>query len=113
VVEIERFPCRFGGDRAYFRCPTCSRRCLFLYRPPNEWDFACRECLQLIYEAETDTSYAALRRRQRKLEERLGPHRSKPARMHWRTFWGIRKALDEIAAKANRLLVAAYRAMTA
>jgi hypothetical protein len=65
----------------------------------------------LIYAVETEPASAAWKRRQRKLEARLGPGRSRPPRMHWRTFFRMLDALDEIDVKFNMLLVAAYRAI--
>ncbi len=38
-----------GGQRTWFRCPSCGRRMFKLYRPPWSSCFACRECHDLTY----------------------------------------------------------------
>jgi hypothetical protein len=43
-LVIDAVPCRFGGQRYFFRCPLCDRRTLRLHAcelPPN---VACRRC---------------------------------------------------------------------
>jgi hypothetical protein len=104
IAELVHVPCHFGGERSSFLCPSCGRRCRFLYRPPGQWHFECRECLDLAYPVENESRVHRLRRRQRKLEARLGPHHSKPERMHWRRFWRLREAIEAIDRKLDRIL---------
>lgn len=88
-VSVEWSPCRFGGNRAWFRCPSCSRRAAILYGAAV---FACRRCLQLVYESQREAPhYRALSKAQR-IHEKLGGTGCtdnpvfKPKGMHWRTF---------------------------
>lgn len=106
-IEIERVPCHFGGTRPYFLCPSCARRCLYLYRPPGNWSFDCRRCLDLGYAVECEPALYALVRERRKLQARLGPpHRSKPRGMHWRTYWPVYNRLEAIDAELRKYLAA-------
>lgn len=109
VVDLEQVPCHFGGERPYFLCPDCGRRCLHLYRPADDWHFACRTCLDLAYAVECEPKALAWKRRKRKLAARLGTERSRPVGMHWRTFWRLLDELDAIDGKFNALLMGAYR----
>jgi hypothetical protein len=44
------FP-NFGGERYFFECPSCGRRCEKLYLAPDSQDFKCHK--HFIYEATT------------------------------------------------------------
>jgi len=48
-VLIETTPCNYGGERWWFLCPVCFRRCRILYQPPSQSVFACRICHDLSY----------------------------------------------------------------
>jgi len=48
-VLIETTPCNYGGDRWWFLCPICFRRCRIIYQPPGQSVFACRICHDLSY----------------------------------------------------------------
>jgi hypothetical protein len=56
VVELERTPCTFGGEREWFRCPQmdCGRRVGVLYRT-NE--IMCRKCARLKYQTQYLSRY--------------------------------------------------------
>jgi hypothetical protein len=88
-VTVEWMPCPFGGNRAWFRCPMCSRRAAILYGASI---FSCRHCLQLAYESQREAPhYRALHKAQR-IHEKLGGTGIiddpvfKPKGMHWRTY---------------------------
>jgi hypothetical protein len=93
-IGLVRLPCRFGGERAYFLCPDCGRRCEVLYGPSRFGGFACRLCLRLGYASESESPVDRTWRRQRKLEARLDDDGGKPAWMRWRTFEAIIAAID-------------------
>ena len=50
VINFERMPCRFGGERLWFCCPQCCRRCEVLYLSPML--FVCRLCAGLPYRSQ-------------------------------------------------------------
>jgi hypothetical protein len=39
----------FGGERSWFACPSCGRRCGVLYQPGAGDAWACRRCHRLTY----------------------------------------------------------------
>lgn len=89
-VSIERTPCHYGGSRAWFLCPCCSKRVGKLYGGKM---FACRHCHDLAYKSQREGELDLLARRAEKIRERLkwdagilnGQGR-KPTGMHWKTF---------------------------
>ncbi len=103
----------FGGDRLWFVCLSCQRRCAVLY---GGGLFCCRRCSDLVYRSQSEASrYRPLARAQ-KLRQSLGgpanmslPFPDKPKGMHWRTYDRLRaegKALEQagLRALANSLL---------
>jgi hypothetical protein len=40
---------RFGGDRLWFICPLCGRRCESIYRHGSRKIVGCRHCLNVKY----------------------------------------------------------------
>ncbi len=91
-VTIDTTPCHFGGERFWFLCPRCSRRCAVLY------PYACRTCRGLRYRVETEKPLhrsltQAIRIRARLGQERGGimpPFPPKPKYMHWKTYDKLR-----------------------
>ena len=55
---------RYGGQRWWFVCPSCGRRCRCLYVPPSELSLGCRVCLELSYRSR---SWGPLTRRLKKI----------------------------------------------
>jgi len=53
-VLIETTPCNYGGERWWFLCPVCFRRCRILYQPPSQSVFACRICHNLSYQSQQE-----------------------------------------------------------
>jgi len=53
-VHIESTDCNYGGQRWWFRCPDCGRRCRVLYLPSDEIYFSCRICHNLTYESQQE-----------------------------------------------------------
>lgn len=46
-IYFDRTPCNYGGERIWFRCPSCDRRCAVVYGAGRY--FACRKCYNLGY----------------------------------------------------------------
>lgn len=95
-VELERTPCRFGGERVWWRCPVpgCGRRVAILFSGAL---FACRHCHQLAYRSQRETPGDRAIRKAHKVRARLGweigvlnPSGDKPKGLHWRTFERLR-----------------------
>jgi len=73
VVQLLPWVPRFGGRGWWMLCPSCSRRCRKLFRPPRADDgqnveFRCRHCWHLVY-ASTRVPRWHQRLRRRLLEE--------------------------------------------
>lgn len=92
-ITLEWTPCHLGGERPWFICPECGRRCALLYLNPH---LACRGCHQLVYACQRETDYARLIRRTNKLRRRLGwepgilnDDGGKPAGLHWQTYYKL------------------------
>ena len=89
-VAVEWTPCRFEGNRAWFRCPACSRRAAILYGVNV---FACRHCLHLAYESHREAPHCRALRKAQGIHQRLGGtgilHEPvfKPKGMRWRTYY--------------------------
>lgn len=88
----------FGGNRTWFLCPHCDRRCSILYdNPVRGW--ICRICSNGRYASEVESPIDRLYRKARKLRHRLGqadpdmslPFPGKPSGMHWSTYLCLRK----------------------
>lgn len=76
IIYFDRTPCHIGGERLWFRCPRCRRRCEVLCLP-SKW-IACRKCHRLPYQSQCDDHWGRLKSRQQKLEEMLfGPKRKR------------------------------------
>jgi hypothetical protein len=98
TIHIEHTRTAFNGLRWWYACPYCSRRCSKLYWTRSA--IACRQCLNLHYQSQSETPRDRLLRRIR--NERyaiwredepginnlfIAPHLfPKPDGMHWCTF---------------------------
>ena len=95
-VEFTWTPCRFGGQRTWFVCPCCGRRCAVLYGVDHRGRFSCRLCMNLAYSSETEDTTGRLWRKQLKLEAKLSEHGAKPKWTRWRTYMRICTRIDAI-----------------
>ena len=97
-VETTWTETNFGGQRQWFLCPSCKRRCAIIYRDGAGPHWGCRVCLKGHYLSEAMSPqdrrlYAAF-----KVRERLGQKKGgilvcfppKPKGMHWWTYTQIR-----------------------
>lgn len=51
-----------GGERAWWLCPSCDRRCAVLYLPDDRERLGCRACCRLVYASQ----YPPLKRKRRR-----------------------------------------------
>lgn len=92
VDELIRFtstPTQFGGQRIWYVCPCCQKRCRVIYGGSH---FRCRTCHGLRYESQYENATSRIASQRHKLRRRLGyvgsledPFPLKPKRMHWTT----------------------------
>jgi hypothetical protein len=70
TVTVERRPCRFGGARAYFRCPRCARATLRL--AVLKIGLLCGRCGRITWKSRRLGETGRLVRRADKLAGKLG-----------------------------------------
>lgn len=80
----------FGGQRRWFVCPACQKRCRVLF---GGGLFRCRDCQDLRYESQYEPGFARATAQAHQLRTRLGqsgpldaPFPPKPKGMHWQTY---------------------------
>ena len=85
----------FGGDRRWFLCRSCGRRCRVLFGGSY---FRCRQCYGATYESQYEHWRFPNLSTAHRVRDKLGgepgfynPFPSKPKGMHWRTY----KILEE------------------
>ncbi len=113
TVWLDRVACRYGGERVYFLCPDCGRRCERLFGLDRAGRFACRICLRLGYASESESPEDRTWRRQRKLESRLDDDGGKPPRMRGRTYESILVAISEQEERRDEFLAPALMRLLA
>ena len=91
AVLLESTPCRLGGSRRWFCCPTCPRRVAVIYGVGRL--FACRRCKGLAYASQSEGAGDRAIRHADLIRTRLGwpagianPVGAKPKGMHWSSF---------------------------
>lgn len=90
VVPLLRTAQPLGGERLWFGCPHCRRRCMILYGGRR---FLCRRCVGAPYGSQNEDAHDRLLRRAQAIRTRLGgsgattePFPPKPKGMHWKTY---------------------------
>src|SRR5215471_19507161 len=68
-VQFSFSPTRFGGWRAWFRCPGCRQACRVLYGINS---LRCRKCRDLRYQSQYQSSAFRWLEKARKIRRRLG-----------------------------------------
>jgi len=113
-VSTTATACNYGGNRVWFICPHCNRRCAHVYISRK---LACRNCQRLKYPSQSDDETDASWRRQCKLAAKIGAKhnewawKQKPKGMHQSTFQRIRGEIIEEETQREALLVARWRSM--
>ena len=124
-VSIHWSPCRFGGQRPYFRCPgikngrSCGSFVQKLYGASKY--FLCRHCYDLSYTSRREDHFDRAQRRANHLRRRLGDEANmfdeipeRPKGMWWRTYERLVQQIVELDDTANeKLLLMAARFMKA
>lgn len=101
-ISISRTPCNFGGEREWFDCPRCQRRCAVIYFRWNH--FACRRCQQVAYASQSGGPLDRLLNKARKARARVvWP---KPRGIRWATQRALSERADHLEAIAERILFA-------
>lgn len=109
TVQIERRPCRFGGTRAYFICPSCTRRTLRL--AVRSAGLRCGTCARITWGSRRETQTRRVIRKANKLAFRLGLDSfidppCRPPHMRTATFAQIVAELETLKAEVNRRVAA-------
>ena len=105
-VSVGWRPCHFGGERPFFFCPECSRRCRILYLTDP---LACRKCLGLAYKTQRQEPWQRQATKARRLRRKLGADEdrgcpiAKPAGQHWETFIRLTDEIAELEGTFSRL----------
>jgi hypothetical protein len=93
-IRLDYTPQHFGGSRAWFRCPSCGRRCGKLYGGAR---FYCRSCWAVSYRTQHQGCRGRLLMRAQKMRLLLGgsanmtePFPERPWRMHRRRYERLR-----------------------
>lgn len=68
-VAVVSTPCKYGGNRKWFQCPTCNRRCEVLYLRTSR--FACRHCQKIAYTSQSGGPIERLTHKLHKLRARV------------------------------------------
>ena len=104
LVPFTYTPTMFGGQRQWFRCPRCYRRCRKIYGGRY---FRCRRCNRLRYASQSeDATQRALSRAHKvakRLHDRWGgttveeyEFPPKPPRMRWTTYQRLEEQYDRL-----------------
>lgn len=98
-IALEWTDCHYGGSRPWLICPACGGRVAILYG--GGVGFACRKCWRLVYQSQRETAGGRGLGKAQAIRRRLGgsanmtlPFPPKPPRMHWRTYWRLRREAD-------------------
>lgn len=94
----------FGGQRQWWLCPSCDRRCAILYRRGAGPLWGCRVCMGGRYASEHKSVEDRMIHKAVKIREKLGqikggivaPFPQKPKAMHWKTYLRLRAQAQEI-----------------
>jgi hypothetical protein len=107
-IDITRTPCKLGGSRTWFHCPSCYGRVAKLYLRGGR--FACRDCQRLAYASQSEDTLGRLWRQQAKIEAKLAGNWKRPKHMHQSTFERLRRRLWDLeAARDDAFVLAVHR----
>jgi hypothetical protein len=104
-VGIVTSSTNFGGRRHWFRCPSCLRRCQFLYGGSH---FRCRTCQGAKYDSQYDRPLFRIYEPRWRIRESLRKRGSsecssldefpeRPPRMHRKTYERLKARDQELA----------------
>ncbi len=102
----------FGGQRRWFVCLSCGRKCAVLYGGTH---YRCRKCWNLAYQSQHELPHFRALSQAQKYRRRLGgsectydPFPERPKGMHRRTYNRIRERGEGLDEQADRLAVAMF-----
>lgn len=75
VIPVVRTAAQFGGQRDWFQCPACRRRCRLLYGGAH---FRCRQCHRARYRSQYESVPLRISRRRWRIRRRLERYGGKP-----------------------------------
>lgn len=75
TVKLAFTECHFGGDRPWFRCPCCDRRCAILW---GRGRFLCRSCHGVAYPSQNESIQSKAIRRIHEIRSALQVDASVP-----------------------------------
>jgi len=122
-IALTFTPCTFGGQRAWFSCPSCARRVGKVYLPCTMCNgrgqrvasFLCRFCYGLTYEQrrERDGYWSSLHRVDRIEARWMGEISddwiSKRKGQHWSTFNRWLEKREALIEKSNQAFLTGIR----
>ena len=98
-IDLERTPCRFGGWRWWWRCPSTGRRAHKLFLPRGGWRFLSRPAYGLAYTSQRLDPIGKLHHRRWLVVRKLGGDWDLPRRpkgMRRLTYERLLGRLEEI-----------------
>lgn len=84
-IYFDQTPCNYRGNRFWFLCPACNRRCGVLYGE----EFVCRKCVKLNYGCQYEDYVGKIQRKLRKHCDTnfvSGLGKGKPKHQHHLTY---------------------------
>ncbi len=97
----------FGGGRAYFRCPGCSRCAAILLLRHSR--FRCRRCHDLRYQSQSEDGFGRSWLAQHKLERKLDANWRRPKGMHATTWDRLFARIVELEMERDDMLCTALK----
>lgn len=101
-----------GGQRRWFVCLSCRRKCAVLYGGTH---YRCRNCWNLAYKSQHEAPYQRALSKAQTFRQRLGgspctddPFPEKPKGMHWRTYDRLAERGEALDAQAERAGLAMF-----
>ena len=105
-VFLERRPCRFGGSRTFFICPSCGRRTLRLAVMPE--GLCCGSCGRVTWKSRREQPLQRLIRRANKIALKLDCDSwmeqpiARPPHMRLETFERLKSERAPLVAQINQ-----------
>lgn len=84
-ILVLRTACNYGGTRAWFGCPRCSRRVGVLFLRGTA-GFVCRHCGRVAYRSQSEDAMGRAWLKQHKAERQLDDGWRRPKGMHQKTY---------------------------
>lgn len=108
-VAVVRTLCNYGGNRKWFQCPICIRRCEVLYL--RAYRFAFRKCQRIAYTSQSGAPLDRLMHKSHKLKRRIADGR--PKGMRWESFEQICADVNKLEEQADRHFAVRCAALSA